>query len=291
MSESETMNLAQPVPAVETASPGALLRAERERQGLHIAALAVVLKVPQAKLEALEADRFDLLSDTVFLRALASSMCRALKIDATVILANLPKPQVVHIKTDQAGLNTPFQRGHIQLIDTLKSYLKQPLGFGVFLLLLITLLIVFFPLSNSPVESVPTPAQTSSAPSGVPMAASSDPVVPPSVSASQTLPDVSAQASASSSPAVVASSTPVALVEVDVLSLRALGSAWVEVSDAKANVLLRRHMGTGETILLQGFLPLSVVLGRADLMVVKVRGKVLDVSPWSTSNVARFEVN
>jgi len=290
MSESEITSLAQSVQTVVTPSSGALLRAERERQGLHIAALAVVLKVPQAKLEALEADRFDVLSDTVFLRALASSMCRALKIDATVILANLPKPQVMFIKTDQAGLNTPFQREHIQLIDTLKSYLKQPLGLGVFLLLLITVLIVLFPLSNPPVEPVPTPAQTSSAPSGVPMAASSDPVVPPSVSASQVLPEVAAQASASS-PAVVASSTPVAPLEVDVLSLRALGSAWVEVSDAKANVLLRRHMGTGETLLLQGYLPLSVVLGRSDLMVVKVRGKVLDVSPWSNSNVARFEVN
>ncbi|HPH15047.1 MAG TPA: helix-turn-helix transcriptional regulator, partial [Burkholderiaceae bacterium] len=67
-------------------SAGALLRQAREAAGLHIAALAVSLKVPVKKLEALESDRLDLLPDAVFARALASSMCRALKIDAAPIL-------------------------------------------------------------------------------------------------------------------------------------------------------------------------------------------------------------
>ena len=55
-------------------SAGALLRQAREAAGLHVAALAVSLKVPVKKLEALESDRLDLLPDAVFARALASSM-------------------------------------------------------------------------------------------------------------------------------------------------------------------------------------------------------------------------
>ena len=55
-------------------SAGAMLREARELEGLDIAALAVSLKVPVKKLEALEADRFDLLPDTVFARALAASV-------------------------------------------------------------------------------------------------------------------------------------------------------------------------------------------------------------------------
>ena len=55
---------------------GSLLRTAREREGLHIAALAVSMKVPVKKLEALEADRLDLLPDAVFVRALAASVCR-----------------------------------------------------------------------------------------------------------------------------------------------------------------------------------------------------------------------
>ena len=50
-------------------SAGALLRSAREAAGLHIAALAVSLKVPVKKLEALEQDRMDLLPDADWLPA------------------------------------------------------------------------------------------------------------------------------------------------------------------------------------------------------------------------------
>ena len=79
---------------VTQASAGALLRAARETAGLHVAALAVSMKVPVKKLEALEADRFDLLPDAVFVRALASSVCRNLKIDPAPILSRLPHQHV-----------------------------------------------------------------------------------------------------------------------------------------------------------------------------------------------------
>ena len=75
-------------------SAGMLLRHARESACLHIAALAVALKVPVKKLEALEMDRHDLLPDTVFVRALASSVCRTLKIDAAPVLALLPQAVV-----------------------------------------------------------------------------------------------------------------------------------------------------------------------------------------------------
>ncbi|NJM43298.1 MAG: helix-turn-helix domain-containing protein [Brachymonas sp.] len=72
-------------------SAGQMLREAREAHGLHVAALAVSMKVPVKKLEALEADRLEDLPDAVFVRALASSVCRALKIDAAPILAKLPQ--------------------------------------------------------------------------------------------------------------------------------------------------------------------------------------------------------
>ncbi len=54
---------------------GGLLKEARQAAGMHIAALAVALKVPVSKLEALEADNYAVLPDTVFVRALASSVC------------------------------------------------------------------------------------------------------------------------------------------------------------------------------------------------------------------------
>ena len=69
-----------------TPSAGTLLRQAREDSGLHVATLAAALKVPVRKLEALEADRFDLLPDAVFVRALAASVCRNLKLDPAAVL-------------------------------------------------------------------------------------------------------------------------------------------------------------------------------------------------------------
>ena len=72
--------------APEKPGAGALLKAARERQGLHIAALAAAIKVSPRKLDALENDRWDELPDATFTRALAQTVCRTLKIDARPVL-------------------------------------------------------------------------------------------------------------------------------------------------------------------------------------------------------------
>lgn len=93
-------------PAAATA--GRLLREARERQGLHIVALSAMIKVAPKKLELLEADRIDALPDATFARALAQTVCRALKIDAAPVLSLLP---AAGHRLEQLGrtLNTPFR--------------------------------------------------------------------------------------------------------------------------------------------------------------------------------------
>ena len=95
-------------PPARAASAGRLLREARERQGLHIAALAAAIKVTPKKLELLEADRFDALPDATFTRALAQTVCRALKIDSTPVLALLP-PLGHRLDQVRGGLNAPFR--------------------------------------------------------------------------------------------------------------------------------------------------------------------------------------
>ncbi|HEY2190201.1 MAG TPA: helix-turn-helix domain-containing protein [Caldimonas sp.] len=92
-----------------TPSAGQLLREARERQGLHIAALAASIKVTPKKLELLEADRFDALPDATFTRALAQTMCRALKIDPAAVLRLLPPPAGQRLEQVGEGLNAPFR--------------------------------------------------------------------------------------------------------------------------------------------------------------------------------------
>jgi cytoskeleton protein RodZ len=94
--------------AGQAGGAGALIRRAREDAGVHIAALAVALKVPVKRLEALEADRYDLLPDAVFARALAGSVCRNLKLDPGRVMPLLPNSRV-QAPTVEGRINEPFR--------------------------------------------------------------------------------------------------------------------------------------------------------------------------------------
>ena len=133
------------VPAQRDASAGALLRAARERQGLHIAALAAAIKVPPRKLEALENDRYDELPDATFTRALAQTVCRTLKIDAAPVLAPAAAaPRPWRWSTVDGGLNAPFRERPGRAEPGLAGTAIRPAGAGPRLVLLVAALVVYF---------------------------------------------------------------------------------------------------------------------------------------------------
>jgi cytoskeleton protein RodZ len=74
------------------------------------------------------------------------------------------------------------------------------------------------------------------------------------------------------------------------LKLFATGSSWVEVTDADNTVVFRRTLAQGETAVVNGKPPLSVVLGRADQVTVWVREQTFDTSAYVKDSVARFQV-
>lgn len=276
---------------------GALLRKAREAAGLHVAALAVSMKVPVKKLEALEADRLDLLPDAVFVRALASSVCRTLKIDPNPVLDLLPQTTTPRLGVQEHGINTPFRSSGEVHSYSLPEFLRKPVVLLVGALLVGALVLVFFPESsvtqsvgNAPVEPVlppleqPMPQQPVLAqaenPVPVPLTAPVDAAGPNSVN---TPPVVTA-------PPAVLQVAPVAAATSGLLVLRSRGEAWVEVVDAKGAVQVRKTLALGESAAVSGALPLSVVIGRADVTDVEVRGKPFGLEKISKENVARFEV-
>ncbi|MCF8159829.1 MAG: helix-turn-helix domain-containing protein [Polaromonas sp.] len=272
--------------AVKPVTAGVLLRKAREAQGLHIAALAVMLKVPVRKLEALESDRHEALGDSVFTRALAASVCRVLKTDPTAVLAALPHTGIPRFKADDSGLNTPFKTGGAVSGQQFKSRLTSPMGLAVILLLLGILLLVLLPeseQSDPAAASVPL-VNATEAPRALPAAEpAAAPAPPPS-----DLPG-------SQAPSAVAQTSPAAPVgassgDAAILMLESHGASWVEITDAQGVLQLRKILGAGEQVRSQGPLPLSVVLGRADDVAVSVRGQRLDVTAMTKANVARFEV-
>lgn len=313
MSELATTGATQ---ATETGpSAGTLLRQAREGAGLHIAALAVSLKVPVKKLEALEADQFDLLPDAVFARALASSVCRTLKVDPAPILARLPQNVAPRLAREDAAINAPFRSPGDGPGPTLWDQLSRPVVLAVLAFLLGALVLIFLPSTpreTSTVASVsPSPAAApATEQSGEPAAVGGATLTPTPGLATGVLPapattqpatgtaaslsmSVALSATApSAAPPVAAASVPVAVPASGkgIVTFTSRSESWVEVTDATGAVALRKLLMPGESAGASGALPLAVVVGRADATEVLVRGKAFDLAPLSRDNVARFEV-
>lgn len=299
-----------------TAAPsaGQLLREAREAAGIHIAALAVSLKVPVKKMEALEQDRFDLLPDAVFVRALAASVCRILKIDSREVLARLPQTSTPRLANHAVGINTPFRpAGGKVASPSLATQLSRPAVLVGLVLVLAALVLVLLPTLRDDVmalrNGVPSPASPDAAqvmppelaasgdvpsapvlavepsgpPASEPVAGTAAAVTPPAFSSTAAAP-----AAAASVPA--AATILAAPAGADVLSFNARKESWVEVTDAKGAVVMRRLLTAGETATVTGVLPLSAVVGRADSTLVQVRGRPFDLTLMTRDNVARFEV-
>ncbi|MBE7368414.1 helix-turn-helix domain-containing protein [Ramlibacter pallidus] len=299
---------------------GSLLREAREAAGLHVDTLAANLKVPVRKLEALEEDRYDLLGDAVFVRALASSVARTLKIDPQAVLGRLPQTSQPRLVPDTEGINAPFRAPGDAAPPGVLHHVSRPVLFTVAALVAGALVILFLPLVEQGLDTItqanrpepasgvpprpasaapennavaafpaatpgaqPLPAPASAAPAGTvatPLPAGGVPAAAPQAAGTAAMP-----AAASSADAVAVPVAPDALVV-----FRTRGPSWIQVTDARGIAVLRRLMGPGESAGVGGTLPLSVTVGDAAQTDVQVRGKPFSLAPLARDNVARFEV-
>ena len=284
---------------------GMLLRKAREATGLHIAALAVAMKVPVKKLEALEADRLGDLPDAVFVRALAASMCRALKIDPAPVLSKLPQSVMPKLDRDERGINMPFQTPGMHYGNSVLALVSRPAAWWVIGLLLAALVVLYFPevhtqsskaaetataaASDGASASNPaTPGPTSSAPVATQSDAAVAPASAPTITALTPVKASSEVAVVAVAPGAVMA--PVASAPVDLLVFKAKSMAWVRVSDAKGAVQFEKTLAAGETASASGVPPLAVVVGNVSATELLVRGQVFNLEEVAKNNVARFEV-
>ena len=329
MNEAQTVTIAPDAEPTDLQTAGALLKQAREASGLHIAALAVLLKVPVKKLEALESDRFDLLPDAVFVRALASSVCRTLKIDSVNILVRLPQTHAPKLIYQGTGINEPFRSPGDGPGPSLWAQVSRPAVLAGMLLMLGALVLIFLPaiktgvseirpavsefkaknmefekalptaaLADAPVVQLATlgssvvPSESSSlitaatASVGAPFVAKSSVTLtmpsPLPISASKVV------SAGTSTPTLVMTANPP--LASDVVVFTAKTESWVEATDAKGQVVLRRILAAGEAVGASGVLPLKVIVGRANATRVEIRGMLFDVNAVAKDNVARFEV-
>jgi len=297
----------------EARNAGSMLRAARERQGLHIAALAAAIKVPQAKLEALEAGRYDELTDATFVRALAHSVCRVLKIDAKPVLELLPAVHNALLERVDHGLKAPFQdRPGTQKPSDVRLW-HRPVFWLVMVLLLAAAAFVLWPqlgalwarlppLPNlggadkavAPSVAAPavTPAPAVTAPAPTP--------TPPAAPVAAALPEATVAAPAPTPAAPVATETVHAAdagasaaaepLPAGIAVVRTSEPSWIEAHDARGNLLLSRTLQPGEAVGLDGPLPLKLVIGNAPATEVMMRGKRVVLGAPNRDNVVRVEL-
>lgn len=300
-------------------SAGAILRQAREAARMQLPTMAAMLKVPQHKLEALEADQYEAFPDHVFMRALAMGMCRNLHIDAEPVLALLPRTALKSLGSAGGGINeTVKERSHFKSsgpsFDSRDGSSRKIIA-GVLLLLAAAAAVYFVPFHQASDSSADDSSQVTEAPavaqapaSGV-LVETGSVVIPSETSAEAVapLPSASAANEAAGTAAAPAAATPAAPVvaaetaatavtgpaadagSASVVEFKASAQSWVKVKDASGKVVLEKTLTKDQSVTAEGKLPLSVIVGNAKGTQVLVRGQPFDIST-TRDNVARFEV-
>ena len=266
-SETTMADVSAPEPRPQAAQQF-LLRQARERVGMHMAAVAVTLKVPVARLEALEAGRYHELPDPTFVRALAKSVCKVLKVDPEPILASLPSAYVADLGPTATAICEPMPLTRAgKMMSSSESMVRVPSAVLVAAGLMVLAAALWIWLPERPVPEA----------------------VEPVMAPVPTLPVVEAEAAPAPTPVEVPANAGPQLAE-GVVQILAQDTSWIEVTGASGRVLMQRSLEPQESVAFSTDFPLALVIGQVDQVNVLVRGQALDLQPWTRANVARFEV-
>ena len=308
-------------------SAGALLRAARERQGLHIAALAAAIKVAPRKLDALENDRWHELPDATFVRALAQTVCRTLKIDARPVLQRLPAAGAVALEPGSGEPRETFYERPGRSESSFAVAAVRPMVWAAGALMAAAVAVYFVPSGLWGTAPASASASAASASPGAPAmkaggsvpAESTAASAADSASASASAPsgetvfsapppaaaavpaqvgDAAASAPAGVVAARVASATaqPAAEVPADarpaagIVQIRSGEASWIEARDGRGQLMLSRVVQPGESVGLDGALPIRLTIGNAAATQLRFRGQPIDLAARARDNVARVEL-
>ena len=283
---------------------GAMLRAARQQQGLHIAALAALIKVSPAKLESLEAGRYHELLDVSFSRALAQTVCRVLKIDPTPVLAQMPGAPPDALGRVDGGLNMPYRERPGRVVPADWAPWRHPVLWLVALLLIAAAGFVLVP--GAVVRDLALPGGAAALPvmppggatanqpgtgdtgaaTGSPAAADAASAAASGVVGASAGPRQGAAVTPSSDLSVAPSGAPVVNANGDSVALRALQPTWVQAVDGNGQTLMARLLPAGETVEMTVTPPLRLKIGNVSGTELSFRGQRVDLKTASRDNIA-----
>ncbi|MBI5429048.1 MAG: helix-turn-helix domain-containing protein [Nitrosomonadales bacterium] len=287
------------------ASLGKTLREARERLGLSVADVAEQIKLAPRQIEALEADDFEHLPETAFVRGFVRSYAKLLKLDAQVILATLAPARQVSGGMAPTPVEVPFPDPQLTQ--------RKNLAWSGLALLLAVLVVVFATRScnKAPVQEkvarVETPVALPAEAQVVPDAGSAKPdmAVPPEsvavpVASKEKLPETAVQSVPKAPKPVVApptrqtqSAAPATQPDVPtqsgpvqsgLLRFEFDAESWVEIKDRDGNILRSQAFQPGRNLRVAGNPPFSLLIGNASSVRLYYRDKQVDLAPHTRSS-------
>lgn len=292
--------------AVMQPSSGQLLCQAREQQQMTVQTLAAMLKVPVHKLQALEEDRWDALTDAVFTRSLALSVCRILNIPSEPVLAGLPKLEGSKLSANPEGINAPFKDKTLRSLMSPSHDSSSGNAFKIVAALLIAVAgsagLYFLPQWQSEEQETVEAAPASVEPElmfapqapGVVVSVQETTVAEQPAAAAQEPAPAPAETEAAAAAVPSADAAQPAEAQAGAgprLRFAASGDSWVQVRDAQDKVVMEKMMKAGDVLdQAAPSRPLKVVVGNAGATTLEVDGAALNLQESARNNVARFEV-
>ncbi|GGP27547.1 RodZ domain-containing protein [Silvimonas amylolytica] len=305
MSEQEQTN----APAY---GPGARLKAQREALGLGLDHVAAQLKLSSRQIESIESDHFDQLPGNTFARGFVRNYAKLLQLDPAPLLAQLesllPRERVQVALPHLVEENNSFSVGNggggggrilglagfvlafCGAVGAIFWYLQQPPSPELNATQVASepqasepeLAIASAPVASAVADaaSAPVVAEASVA-QATPAAAKATGVVPANAST------VTAQAA---TPTPVPASAVQSVIGNGELRIVANEDTWVQVIDANGTRLVSNILVAGTDRSLGGVPPYHIKIGNAPNTRVWLRGQTVDLTQYTKTQVANFEL-
>jgi cytoskeleton protein RodZ len=262
---------------------GQILRDAREAQGMTLEDAAARLRLMHRQIEAMEADDFASLGQSVFARGFVRNYARLLGLAPEALLARM-----------EGAPAEPTAVSHVEP-PLPRSWLTSP---WLILLLLGLLVMVAVPVAlywwlnsegeNEPVNRVPTAEHTPPAPVRVPPPAAAPAAAPPSAILPAPVPPAAPPAVSTEPAETGTPAAPEAPAASGVLHLEFGDESWVEIKDASGRMLVRQLKPPGSRVDIPGQPPFEVVIGNAEQARMTYNGRPIDLKPFIAVTVARF---
>lgn len=293
-------------------NPGRRLRVQRQSRGIEVERIAAQLHLRVAAVEALEQDRYQDLPGPVFIAGYLRNYARLVGLD--------PEPLIATYRaTTPAAETTSLRVSPLPRQEIGSGHIMVRLISLALLAAVIAMLVLWWQSRSELLSSAPpgdTTGLTPRAPTGLqPLNRPSGAATQEAVAASPTLPlptaagprpePGSANATDLSRPpapiteapplpvppaAGSAAETPAApAVNPTEVALTFSDSSWISVRDAAGSALLNGQMHKGDTRVLGGSPPYTLVIGHPGAIAVTVGGRPANLGKHVPGNAKRFK--